>query len=241
MAVDRVESLRAYRSTLQRRFDQATHAALESVPGGEWEGMEVLRRKALEDVIHQIAEADPEPVPTSAEVRTPGRVFVDVICPRCDLPTRVLLEVSAELVVTTEGSEIKAKGRSRAQAHTCGQLALEAAGDPDQEQMRLADLVGPTEPTLVVRTDVSAYSDVSLSRPENERCGAEAEYPEPEDGDDLTLVCERIMDHDATELHDDPREHWAEGGYAWHYEERPVPLGRTNEVAADQEENEDEA
>lgn len=229
MAVDRVESFRAYRDTLQRRFDQASHAELEKVPGGEWDGMEVLTRKTLEDVIHRIAEADPEPLATVAELRTPGRVFVDAFCPRCDLPTRILVEVGAEVVTSLDGSEIRVKTKAKAQSHTCGQLAIEPLGVSDDEQMTIGSLVGPTEPTLILRHDMPRPDDVVLERPADERCGAEIEVPTDQDGLTELLLCERLIDHDTPEnvtvLGEDAREHWAEGGFGWHFEERPVPAG----------------
>ena len=229
MLVDRVETMKAYRDTLRRRVDQATHAALEPVPGGEWDGMEVLRRKVLEEIIHDFAAADPEPLPTSAEVRTPGRVFVEAICPICAIPARVLVEIHAELVVDEDGRTIKAKASSKSSSHVCGQLPLEPGEDADQ--MSLSELVGPTEPTAIVRTDVPRPEDATLDLPADDRCGAETEIPssDPEDPEPQRLVCDRKVDHDAVDgdgpIAEDGRDHWAEGGFAWHFEERPVERG----------------
>lgn len=214
MLIDRVETFKAYRDTLRRRFDQATHAALEEVPsGGEWDGMQVVRRKELERIIADFAAADPEPLPTSSEVRTPARVFVDAVCPICAIPARVMVEIHAELVVDEDGRTIKAKASTKGSSHVCGQLPLEAGEDVDQ--MSLSDLA---EPSLVLARDVSKPDDVSLETPEEERCGATAELPseDPSDPAPIELVCERKVDHDA--LGDDAgRDHWSEGGFAWSY------------------------
>jgi hypothetical protein len=234
MTVDKVETLRGYRAVLQRRFDQMTHAALEAVPGGEWHGMDVLRRKELERIVHEFAAADPEPLSTVAELETPGTVFLDAICPRCDIPTRILVTLHTELVVSEEGASIHAKAKSKASSHICGQLPLTPAGDDDQEQMRLADLIGPTEPTLILVTEIPAPDDVSLATPEEETCGAEAELSLAVGEDPEHVTCERRIDHEALE---GGRNHWAEGGYAWHYEDRPVP--RVEETVTDSDDEED--
>lgn len=244
MTVDRVESLRAYRATLQRRFDQASHAALEKVPGGEWDGIQVLRRAELEQVIHDLAETEVEQAPSVAEVMTPGRVFTDAICPRCDIPTRILVLVSTELVVSDDGAKIQVKAKAKASAHTCGQLPLEPGEEEDPDsQMRLTDLIGPTEAVLVSRHDFPRPDDATLDRPADERCSAEAVLPsdDPEvDEDDVT--CERLIDHETEAPGEDAGWHWAEGGFAWRYEQRPVPAGLTNEVSIveDEEEASDE-
>lgn len=232
MAVDRVESLRAYRDALRRRFDQATHAALENVPGGEWDGMDVLLRAELERIIHDVTEAEPEPAPNVSEVRAPGRVFVDTPCPSCGISTRIVMELHGELLVSDEGREIRVKGKSKASAHTCGQLPLPDPEDRPEDQLTLSNLVGPVEPVLILTHDVERYADADLALPEDERCNAEVEIPDAEEeSGTIVLICERSVDHDEADV-PDPREHWAEGGLGWHYEDRPIPAGITNDPEA---------
>jgi hypothetical protein len=219
--VDRVETFRGYREILRRRFDQAAHAALEKVPeGGEWDGIQVLRRAELERVVHDFAKADPDPLATVAEVMTPARVFVDAICPRCGIPARILVEIHTELVVSDEGSEIRAKTKSKASSHVCGQLPLEPGADSDQ--LSFSDV--RTRPELRLRYDVPKPDDVSLETPEADRCGATIQIAVPTEGaepaGEETIVCERPIDHDQLAA-EDARDHWAEGGFAWHYEEVP--------------------
>lgn len=236
--IERVETLKAYRDTLRRRFDQAAHAALEKVPGAEWDGMEVLRRKELERVIEDFAKAEPDPVAEVAEVRTPGTVFVDAICPRCDLPTRILVRLDTELITTLSGSEIKVTAKAKKSAHKCHQLPLEVE---DSDQMSLADLTGPTEPVLILSRDVPRPDDVSLETPEEDRCGASAEIDNPDlEPSREVLTCERRIDHDQL-ITDGARDHWAEGGFGWHYEERPVTLSpdAPDEERIDSEEGEE--
>jgi hypothetical protein len=235
--VDRVETLRAYRSVLQRRFDQAAHAALEDVPGGEWDGMQVLRRKELERVIHDLASADPDPIATVAEVETPATVFVDALCPRCELPTRILVILGTELVTTVDGSEIKVKAKAKASSHTCFQLPLEPS---DDEQMRLADLTGPTTTVAVFRAGTALQpADVDHARPVEERCGATAMWTDGDD-EEQEIVCERLAGHDAL-LTEGQGDHWAEGGIAWYTETIPAVLSPDAPAEEAIDEGEDDA
>lgn len=231
--VTRTESLRAYRDVLLGRLDAELHAAIEGVPGGEWDGMDVVRRKPLEDVLALLRADEPEASPTVAEVRTPGKVYTETVCPRCGIATRLVVDLSPVLETTLDGSTIKAKAASKAVPHTCGQLPLEAT-DQDEEQMRLADLIGPTESVLVLRRDMPRPDDATIDRPAEERCGAEVTDQQEGHEEADVLVCERLIDHDTPEnvtvLGEDARDHWAEGGYGWHFEERPVPSDRPTDA-----------
>lgn len=241
MAVDRVSSLRAYRDLLVRRFDQATHAALEPIPEGaidktdpddplDWSGMQVVRRKELERVIGDLRKADVEPSPAETELRTPGIVFVDAVCPRCDIPARILVSLRAELVVSDEGATVGVKAKSKASSHVCGQMPLEVADPGEQLSLDVA-----TEEIVVFRDDVPRPDDAAPSLGLDERCATE--IVRNVDGDETTLVCDRRLDHDATS-DEDGRDHWAEGGYGWHFEVRPAL--RAVETPEEEEDQDDE-
>jgi hypothetical protein len=194
--------------------------------------MEVLRRKELERVVHEFAQAEPEPVARVAEVETPATVFVDALCPRCELPTRILVVINTELVTTLGGSEVRVKAKAKASSHTCWQQPLELE---DSDQMSLSDIVGPTELVAVFRAgDAPKPEDVPGSRSKAERCGASAMAVDG-DGEATEVVCGRVAGHDQLET-EGASDHWAEGGYAWYMETRPV--ARDEEIVEGDEEAE---
>ena len=59
-----------------------------------------------------------------------GPLTVILLCPRCHERQDVGAVIAAKLIVTEDGSALKAFMRSKDAEHRCGQLRLEDAGDP---------------------------------------------------------------------------------------------------------------
>ena len=116
----RLSVLDAVRDAADPHF--ASHDSIEGEfisRGGLTEALEAVKRSEL-----------PAIDATSAEVKTPADVFVDAICPECNLPTRILVQLSAVLETTREaGSTIKLKAKAKGRTHVHHQLALEVADD----------------------------------------------------------------------------------------------------------------
>lgn len=216
----------AYLRSLEEGFDERK----QSVEGGSWDGVPVLTEPAFNELLSATLRG---PIPPTndqhAEIRTPGTVIVSAICPRCDLPTTVILTVSPELVVDDSGAEIRVKTKAKARAHVCGQQEIfDRAALEDDSQMRLEDLVGETEEALVVSRLEEIPGAWSLGE-DDQTCEAEAEIEDPEGSSSIVdAICGLPIDHDE-------RDHVAvvSGGkigerpvvLAWHYETRPVPTG----------------
>jgi hypothetical protein len=58
-------------------------------------------------------------------VRTPTYIEVVATCPTCEQPQAIGLSLTAELLVSDEGSELRLKSKSKGVAHTCDQLPLD--------------------------------------------------------------------------------------------------------------------
>lgn len=89
--------------------------------------VDFLSRGQLNEAIERVKRSDLPPIDVmSAEVKTPAEVFVDAICPECNLPTRILVILSAVLETTrAAGSTIKLKAKAKGRTHVHNQLALE--------------------------------------------------------------------------------------------------------------------
>lgn len=88
---------------------------------------EFISRGQLGEALERVKRSDLPPIDVgSAEVKTPAEVFVDAICPECNLPTRILVILSTVLETTREaGSTIKLKAKAKGRTHVHHQLALE--------------------------------------------------------------------------------------------------------------------
>lgn len=101
------------------------------------DGLEVVSEGHINEALERVKASPLPPIDVgSAEVKTPADVFVDAICPDCNLPTRILVELTSVLETTREaGSTIKVKGKFKGKTHVHHQLSLEIA--VDQEQLGL--------------------------------------------------------------------------------------------------------
>lgn len=147
MALDDVIRTRAaYRDELRKALSEVAKGSLEKVEGGPWDGVPVLTEPKLDEAIAAVFDL-PVPIPSDqhAEIRTPATVVVAAICPRCDLPTTIIMYVHPQLVVDDDGAEIQVKTKTKARAHVCGQQELPLGHSVDEkdalEQTSFADLL----------------------------------------------------------------------------------------------------
>lgn len=134
----------ALRLAVLAAVDEELTGKLTPIEGGPLDGIQVVSKG---EIGQAIADVKARPLPpidaSSAEVKTPADVYVDAICPECDLPTRVLVVISAVLETTREaGSTIKLKAKAKGKTHVHHQLSLDAAAG-DQQDFGLEDIVRP--------------------------------------------------------------------------------------------------
>ena len=97
---------------------------------------EFISRGTLNEVLARVKASDLPPIDVhSAEVKTPADVFVDAICPECQLPTRIQIQLEAVLETSRFETNIKLKAKAKARTHVHNQLALEV--DDGQEELGL--------------------------------------------------------------------------------------------------------
>jgi hypothetical protein len=125
------------RAALVRLLRDATLEAitekLQEVEGGAWDGVSVVTRKDVDEVLATVfGQEIPPPSERTAEVVTPGYVIVSAICPKCDIPQTIAVSLSPQLIVDDDGAELKVKASTKGASHVCGQLPL-----PATEQMTL--------------------------------------------------------------------------------------------------------
>jgi hypothetical protein len=140
---DTLVSRMAFRDAIRQDLTVALKEA-EVVADPGFDGAPVLTIPALEkalDLVFTVPLAAPDE--HHAEVSTPATVIVAAICPRCDIPASVLVELSATLVVDSpHHAEIKVAAKSKAKTHVCGQAELPvSAGDEAEGQTTISDLL----------------------------------------------------------------------------------------------------
>lgn len=136
MALDDVILTRtAYRDELRKAVAAAADERLEKVEGGPWDGVPVLTEPKLLEAINAVFDL-PVPTPSDrhAEVVTPATITVAAVCPRCDLPTTILLAISPELRVDDSGAEIHVKTKTKPRSHICGQQELPLGHSDDEKE-----------------------------------------------------------------------------------------------------------
>lgn len=128
MALDDVILTRtAYRDELRKALVSVAESSfVEADPS--WDGVPALTRPLFDQAVAAVFDL-PVPLPSEhAEVKTPAHVLVAAICPRCDLPTTILVTIHPELVVDEAGAEIRIKTKTKARSHRCGQQELPLEG-----------------------------------------------------------------------------------------------------------------
>jgi hypothetical protein len=113
------------RAVLQDIVDRAEIAGTDSTelglaPGGKFLSIGTLR----EIVTAHLAVDLPPSSDQYAEVSTPARIMVAALCPECGLPANITVNLTSQLTVDDDGSEIAVKSKTKPMAHLCHQLPL---------------------------------------------------------------------------------------------------------------------
>lgn len=139
----RARMIRAYRSALEALIEDATQRPGDSRDEdtgelvtnlGDWDGVPVVTRKRLDQAISAVfGQSIPAPSETTVEVSTPATILASVGCPRCEIPSLISVSIHGELLTDDEGSELRAKPKSKPVPHICGQLQMPES-DEDSER-----------------------------------------------------------------------------------------------------------
>jgi hypothetical protein len=90
------------------------------IEGGPLDGIQVVSIGSIAEASSGSRRARCPPIDVrAAEVKTPADVYVDAICPECNLPTRILVQLTTVLETTREaGSTIKLKAKAKGKTAT---------------------------------------------------------------------------------------------------------------------------
>lgn len=104
-----------------------------------WAGVNVITAKDLD-----AATAEPLPPASifAASVRTPAYIYVDAVCPVCNIAGSITLEIDAKLTATKGSRKLQLAAKATALPHVCGQKRLELGGPtpPAKGQVAAFDL-----------------------------------------------------------------------------------------------------
>jgi hypothetical protein len=133
---DLKERFREAMRGLVERVDTEAMVTSEVDPDGQgkhlWSGVPVLTMVALNTAMHTFDEPLPAPSELTAELRTPGTLFVAAECPECHLPQQIPMVIDVKLEVEGSIRTLHLKGKSKAAVHRCGQLPLPERKNEDQ-------------------------------------------------------------------------------------------------------------
>lgn len=155
-----------------------------------WANVPVVTIRDLEALLDTVFSL-PIPAPDEhvVEVAAPATVILWGTCPNkacgVDLPELSLSELDAELTIHANGTgEIKAKGKTKARSHRCGQLTLRsiAGGTAPDGQLEL-----PLEDEGVPTCRVCGCTDMAA-------CDGGCSWVEDPDGGDLCSACLTQLD-----------------------------------------------
>ena len=115
----------------------------QTIDSGPLEGTEVV---SIED-ISEAFRTPLEPVGDfTAEVRTPGLVYVAGVCPACKETVNLRIDLTTELRIESSGRHLRLKGKSKEVTHYCGQMAIGLGQVEGQESF---DLDAPADPPAI--------------------------------------------------------------------------------------------
>lgn len=121
----------------------------QTIESGPLEGTEIV-------TIEDISEAFRTPLESvsdfTAEVRTPGLVYVAGVCPNCKQTANLRMDLSTELRIETGGRHLRLKGKSKEVTHYCGQTTL-SDGDAVEGQVGAFDLGALSNEEAVVNSE----------------------------------------------------------------------------------------
>lgn len=102
----------------------------QRIEGGPWDGVPMVTEKDIDEAFTEPLEPTSE---TAAEVRTPARVVVDAVCPRCSISTAIAMQIEPKVVQDPSGTEIQLVVRKKARGHQCFQEVLPVGEDAEAE------------------------------------------------------------------------------------------------------------
>lgn len=139
-------SAEAVRDAVQNDLLARLAQAFSPVSGGDRDGEMVLSIDTFNTVWATFWDdfAMPEPTSQAAEVRTPARVIMALVCPECGESAPAAIRLDAVLTADASGRTLKAKGKTTAVDHVHGQTSMYSAGDEagTAEAFDLKDIVG---------------------------------------------------------------------------------------------------
>jgi hypothetical protein len=150
------------RAALADIVDRAEIAAttLSAVPGDA----KFLSIGTLREIVAAHLAIDLPPTADKyAEVSTPARIMVAALCPECGLPANIAVNLSSQLTVDDDGSELAVKAKTKAIAHVCGQLSLSDAEPVADGQVTVEDAIDTLR--LRILRAVADVSDVHAEDP----------------------------------------------------------------------------
>lgn len=146
--------------TFRNDFKARLLEKFEAVNGGPLDGISIVSRGNFDDVWRAFWDDFEMPLPSdnAAELRTPGRVVLALVCPECGEQSPASVRLHA--VHTADGSKrtLKVKGMTTAVDHVHGQQSLpEAKADEvGTEPFELSDITGDVS---AVPEDADAPAD----------------------------------------------------------------------------------
>jgi hypothetical protein len=116
------------KATLEDIVGRAEIAA-QSIEGGPLDGIKVVSLGTLRNLVTEALTVRlPPPSDRFAEVTTPAKITTSALCPECDLPTVITVDLTPQLTVDDDGAEITVKAKTAKKPHVHNQLPL-----PDAE------------------------------------------------------------------------------------------------------------
>lgn len=145
------------------KWTNPREAALDQVRDAIEERKQVLSVGPLEGTeivtIEDIAEAFRVPLePVSdftAEVRTPGLVYVAGVCPACKETANLRIDLSTELRIETGSRHLRLKGKSKEVTHYCGQRSISDHVE-GQTTFDISDIVNRGEDDPITTAELQA-------------------------------------------------------------------------------------
>lgn len=114
--------------------------AAQTIEGGPLDGVKVLSLGTLRNLVTEALTVRlPPPSDKFAEVSTPAKITTSAMCPECNLPTTIVVDLTPQLTVDDDGAEITVKSKVAKKPHVHNQLPL-PENDVDQ-----ATVVGAIE------------------------------------------------------------------------------------------------
>lgn len=128
----------------------------QTIDSGPLEGTEVV---SIED-ISEAFRVPLEPIGDfTAEVRTPGLVYVAGVCPACKETVNLRIDLTTELRIESAGRHLRLKGKSKEVTHYCGQIAMGIGEVEGQQGFDLDALQGEAVNAQVLYDLLGVVSD----------------------------------------------------------------------------------